>query len=982
MNVRLLTRGAPMAVAWLALGLWLASGAQAAFGLKAGAGGFQVAALTPAGTAASQAGSHPFALQTRIDFLAGPDGSAEDGVKTIRIGRPVGAVENTGVVETCPSNLFHAPRTSPFEESRSGEDCPSRSQVGLLTLRGSFPGGSRTFGLFDLAPGPGQAALIGAAPFGTPITFASYISESEGAFSVSLESSELPRSLGLSGMTVTQWGNPWLSRHDLQRGDCLNETEPAAGFGKESTLEPENPPRTPYEAGTCSTGKPSAFPPLAYLTLPTSCAPGSSSILATSWESQAQATASQPSVMTGCEPRFQAIRTEVVTLADRAASPSGLDLNVEVDQANLTSNVTETGHLNANVLVASQLRRASLQLPEGMTVNPSVGAGLGVCSTAQFEAEGAASLPGTGCPPESKIGQFSVESPIVREPMTGGLFLAAPRDNPLGALLALYMVGRAPGRGVIVKLAGQVHPDPLTGRLTVTFDDLPQLPYSHLNVHLREGQRAPLATPATCGAYTSLLDSTPWLDESPDIRSESVFILKAGPGGGACPAVGAPFAPSATAGSYSRSAGARSPFYLKLTRSDTDQEITSYSTQLPPGLLGKISGVPFCPDASIAAASREAGFAETSHPSCPEASKIGHTVAGYGLGAALAYAPGNLYLGGPYHGSPLSVVAIDSATVGPFDLGVIVVRSAIRVDPITAQISIDSAGSDPIPHIVDGIPLHLRDIRVYIDRPDFMVNPTSCEHLSVVSNLNGSGARFSDPTDDTTAEVTDPYQVAFCSSLRFQPHFDLRLEGGTRRGRFPSLTATVTARTGDANIKAASIRLPPSLFLEPRHIGTVCSVAASQAGRCPAASIYGRARAVTPLLEVPLAGPVYLRASRNRLPDLVADLSGRGVRIQVVGRIDSKKGGLRATYESLPDAPLTGFSLTLKGGRHSLLVNSEDSCKAARASVRMLGQNNTGTVLRPKVVNPACRRRAAKAAATAIGWRRGFRSQRRAEGLR
>jgi hypothetical protein len=215
---------------------------------------------------------------------------------------------------------------------------------------------------------------------------------------------------------------------------------------------------------------------------------------------------------------------------------------------------------------------------------------------------------------------------------------------------------------------------------------------------------------------------------------------------------------------------------------------------------------------------------------------------------------------------------------------------------------------------------------------------------------------FADPADDTSATVNDPYQVAFCSSLGFTPRIDLRLKGGTRRGEFPSLTATVTPHPGQANIRATSVALPPSLFLEQRHIKKICSRSQSAARSCPAASIYGHARAVTPLLEEPLEGPVYLRASGTNLPDLVASLTGRGFRIDVVGRIDSKKGGMRGTYELLPDAPVTKFSLTLSGGKKGLLVNSDDTCDDAQATVRMLGQNNKALVLKPPLVNSACKK--------------------------
>ncbi len=521
-------------------------------------------------------------------------------------------------------------------------------------------------------------------------------------------------------------------------------------------------------------------------------------------------------------------------------------------------------------------------------------------------------------------------------------------------MIALYLVAKIPDRGVIVKLAGRVDADPGSGRLVATFDDLPQLPYSRLNVHFREGQRAPLATPAACGTYATQVDLFPWLDPSRVFHQPSSFPLSQGIGGGPCPSGPAPFTPQAAGGTMNRNAGSYSPFYLHLTRGDGDQEITSYSATLPKGLLGAIKGVPFCPEAAIQAAKQNSGFAETEHPSCPEASKIGHTTAGYGLGNVLAYAPGNLYLAGPYHGSPLSVVAVDSATVGPFDLGVIIVRSAIRVDPLTAQVSIDSQGSDPIPHILEGIPLHLRDIRVYIDRPHFMVNPTSCDRFSLGSTLSGSGADFASSADDTTATPSAPFQTAFCSSLPFKPSLELRLKGGTRRGRYPSLTATVSARPGDANIGQAIVTLPPSEFLAQEHIDTICTRAQAAAERCPAGSIYGSAKAITPLMDEPLEGPVYLRASGNKLPDLVAALKGRGIRIDVLGRIDSQNGGMRASYEILPDAPLTKFTLNLKGGKHGLLVNSDDVCKAEPATAKLAGQNNSALVLRPELKSPAC----------------------------
>jgi hypothetical protein len=688
-----------------------------------------------------------------------------------------------------------------------------------------------------------------------------------------------------------------------------------------------------------------------------------SKAVATSWQQPAQvSTSSQshdtlgnPLTLKGCEIRpLEAEGGTSRPTTDEASSSTGLDFDLDLNQETLTDNVTPAGRLLAGVRAPSQIKKAVVRLPEGMTLNPSLAAGLGVCTPAQYQSETVTSTPGAGCPDDAKIGEMTVQSPLLAEPIQGGLFLAEPYRNPFGSLLAIYLIAKSPERGVIVKLPGALTPDLGTGRMTATFDQLPQLPYTHLNAHFRDGQRSPLATPRACGPYTTQVDLSPWLNPGIAFSRPTDFALTKGIGGGPCPGALAPFHPGAESGTLNRNAGSYTPFYLHLTRSDSDQEITSYSSVLPKGLLGAIKGVPFCPEAAIAAAKANRGFAETANPSCPAASQIGRTMAGYGIGSVLAYAPGNLYLAGPYHGAPLSIVAVDAATVGPFDLGTIIIRSAIKVDPITAQVSIDSAGSDPIPHILEGIPLHLHDIRVYIDRPHFTVNPTSCEPLGSTSTLTGSGVNFATPADDATASVTNPFQVSFCSSLDFDPKVDLRLIGGTRRGRYPALRATVTPSPGHANIGAAQVTLPPSEFLAQEHIETICTRPQAQAGRCPAASIYGNARAITPLMDEPLEGPVYLRASTTKLPDLVASLTGRGIRIDVVGRISAKNGGMRATYDVLPDAPVTKFTLNLQGGKRGLLVNSDDACKAPAASAQMAGQNNVGAISRPALINPKC----------------------------
>ena len=335
-------------------------------------------------------------------------------------------------------------------------------------------------------------------------------------------------------------------------------------------------------------------------------------------------------------------------------------------------------------------------------------------------------------------------------------------------------------------------------------------------------------------------------------------------------------------------------------------------------------------------------------------------MSGYGLGGVLDYAPGNLYLAGPYHGSPLSIVAVDSALVGPFDLGVVIVRSAIEINPYTAQVSIDSAASDPIPHIVGGIPLHLRDIRVYISRPNFTLNPTSCEPFTATSTLTGSNPPFTNPKD-ITASVSNPFHVSNCSSLGFAPSLSLKLIGNTRRGAYPGLRALVRERPGDANIGRAAVALPHGEFLAQEHLRSACTLKQFEAHSCPADSIYGHARAVTPLFAEPLEGPVYLRTGTHLLPDLVASLHGRGgIEIDLDGRVDSVRGGMRATFEVLPDAPASEFELTLLGGNKGLLQNTGNVCLTPGvASARLVGQNNAGEGLNVPLGNQ-CKKRGMK----------------------
>jgi hypothetical protein len=921
-----------LAVAF-ALAALLAPSSADAFDFAPGAEGFEAHAYTEGGNIATQAGSHPVALTASFNFQ--PEGSGpftQGDLRNLSFQLPPGLIENPNptTVPECRQADFHTPRSSPFEESLSGESCQDKSQIGIATVRSSFGGGTtRTFGIFNLSAPPGVPSEFGLNPYGEPIVFIPSIRQADGEYGITLKTKNVPQLVDVSGLTLTIWGVPWSLLHDTQRGNCLNETEPALfGWAK------------------CSVGRPakSEAAPVAYLTLPTACeAPMSFTASAESWQQPGavRRTVEEKAPLQKCQ-QLEFEPKPLAQLSDaRASSPSGYQFDITVNTAGVTK---------PELRAPTPVRKAVVRLPEGVTINPSVGSGLGVCTPLQYAAETPLSPPGAGCPDESKIGDFRVKTPIISGAIEGSIFLAAPYQNPFGSLIAIYLVAKSIDRGILVKVAGELKPDPTTGSLTATFDKLPQLPYSDLSIHFREGQRSPLATPAACGAVSTEADLTPWRDPSTVRQASLPASITAGVGGGPCPAGLAPFAPGAKGGTLNSNAGSYTPFYLHLTRGEAEQEIVSYSAQLPPGLLGKIANVPYCSEAAIEAARRRSGVAERDNPSCSAASLIGHTYSGYGVGSVLAYAPGNLYLAGPYRGSSLSVVAIDSALVGPFDLGVVIVRSAIRIDPQTAQASIDATGTDPIPHIVDGVPIHLRDIRAYIDRQNFTLNPTSCAPFTLASALNGAGQRYADRSDDTLATATVPFQAFNCSSLGFKPRISLRLQGGTRRGDYPSLRVVVWPRPGDANIASAQVTLPDSLFLDQGHIRTICTRAQFAAKNCPAGSVYGHVRAFTPLLAAPMEGPAYLRSSDHTLPDLVFALRGQGIEVDLAGRIDAIKGGLRGTFRTIPDAPVRKFVLKMNAGRHGVLVNAENLCAYPQlATARFVGQARHGLLTHPEV---------------------------------
>jgi hypothetical protein len=893
--------------------------------LPAIATGFNAHVWADGGGAATLTGSHPYAFSFGLGLDQSP---GEQDLRKLRIDLPPDMFVDPAAAGLCTAASFATPRSSPFEASASGEDCRARSQVGTVEAENGV-GEVRRFGLFELEPVPGTAFQLGSAPFGGPLVFdGHFLEDEEGAVHLSLEASEIPQSLALHGFTVTLWGIPWDASHNGERGDCLNEPEPSFAWAKCSGV-----------------GDPLSSPPLAFLTLPTECGgPLVFTARAEPWsgaglsaEAVNRDSGGQPALLGGCDTLEFDPHVSGALATKRVTSPSGFVFRLIND---------DPGFVHPRRRGEPRIRNAVVHLPVGVTLNPSLGAGLEACTPAQFAAMRAIGQQSPDCPNGAKIGEFSFRLPFYKGLLRGGIYLAQPGDNPYGSRLAVYLVAKAGDRDILAKARGKLTTDPGDGTITARFDGLSQLPYTELKVSFRSGQRAPLVSPPDCGIATTRIELESW-GGAPVRPVETDSPLEAGIEGSLCPTGTPPFNPAVVAGAVNSNVNSYTPYYVRISRQDPEQEITSYSLVLPKGITGKLAGIPPCSDAAIAAARERSGFSEAALPSCPSISQVGHTVTGYGVGPALAYAEGKVYLAGPYHGAPLSLVTINPVTIGPFDLGTIVVRSAFDLDPRTAQLRIDSRRSDPIPHIIDGIVLHVRDIRVYADRAEFTHNPSSCEPSQLVSTLTGSGASFGDPADDSTATVSQYFQLLNCRTLGFKPKLGLRLLGPTRRGAFPALRTTFASRGArDSNLRRIELDMPHNLFLAQNHIRTVCTRAQFDAERCRPGSAYGSAAAYTPLLDEPLRGRVYLRSSSHKLPDLVADLRSGSIRIVLEGSIGpTKQGGIRAFFDDLPDAPIKRFTMLLWGGKRGLLTNSVNVCKRPPlATVKALGQNNKGSI--------------------------------------
>jgi hypothetical protein len=880
------------------------------------------------GSASTQAGEHPFEFTTGFDLTTHTDSGGhvtpDANVRTIEVKLPPGLSGNPTAVATCTEQQL-------AEFVGSVSRCPLDSQVGYvivnLALGGSAPELAK-FSVYNMERPVGSPALFGFNIIAYP-TFLHIRLRTGEDYGLTAFMSPVSQATPVVGGSFHLWGVPADPRHDKDRGvwggpECAETGTSCQGVNG-------------------GAGAPSEAVPRPFLSNPSNCSAGpmTTDLAVESWQELAHFETDSfvshladgtPAGVDGCSRLAFEPSMNVQPTSTSADSPTGLSVHLAIPQDETPEGLAE-----------AYLKKATVTLPQGMVINPSAAAGLEGCSSAAADLNG----PGPAhCPNSSRIGSVEVQTPLLDHPIKGWVYAAAQRDNPFGSLLADYVSIEDPASGIAAKLAGRVEADPGTGQLTAVFDDNPQVAFSSFDLDFFGGPRAVLRTPPTCGDYSTVSRFSSWSAGDPEaptaaetVTSISDFHLTSGPHGGSCPTQA--FAPHLSAGTTNPVAGDYGPLNVRLTRGDGTQELSSLALSFPEGLLGKLAGIPYCPQPSIdAALGRSAeglGGLELASPSCPSAALLGKVIAGAGVGPDPFYVTtGRAYLAGPYKGAPVSMVVVAPAVAGPFDLGAVVVRTALRVDETTASIR---AVSDPIPSVVHGIPLDLRDLSVEVDRSGFTINPTSCE----VQRFDGTATSVA----GTVAPISDRFQVGSCQRLRFRPRLRIALKGSTRRAGDPSLRAVLTQRPGEANVKRVAVTLPRSEFIDQSHIGNVCTRPQFAQGACPKNSVLGRARAFSPLLDRPLEGPVYLRSngSERRLPDVVADLRGQ-IHVVVVGFVDSvrrKRSGvsrIRTTFATVPDAPVSKFVLHMFGGKRGLIQNSRNLCRVSVvARVKMKAHN-------------------------------------------
>ena len=905
----------------------------------------------------TQAGGHPWALTTTVEF-ASEEFETKEGSGTIKVLEPVRDPKDV-VVDLPPGllgNPVAVPRC-PLAQALTRATCPPSTQVGEYRIRW-FTGKELIAPIVNVTPEAGQSAeFVLENEFANPPVLTAHLVRTAKGYGLTVVANKITP-VEVSRVETTFWGVPADPSHDAMRG---------AFCGQSSRSEPI----------TCDAGgKQAEVPPVPFLSLGTDCSGGSEEavVRADSWQEPGrveenqryvgyvQATAAMPGV-TGCGLLGFGPLIEVQPDVVGADEPVGLGVNIVVPQP-------ESPQTNAT----PHLRNAVVTLPEGMSISPGIVDGVQACNEAGPEGinftgpeseevglNGELQLAAGHCPSASTVGTAEAITPLLPEPIKGHIYLARPgcggagqapctaQDALDGNLYQLYLelggVGPLANTGVNIKVPGFVEANPATGQLTTKFLENPQTPFSELRIKLNGGPRAPIDNPAVCGPAVTTADFTPWsapgitpeglsVEGAPDATPSSFFLV------GGC--VGPPgLAPGFSAGTVTPQAGAFSAFTMNLSRRDREQFVKGIQVHTPPGLLGMLSRVQLC------------GEPQADNGTCPETSRIGSTRVASGAGSHPFEIEGTVYLTGPHDGAPF----------GPFNLGLVIVRARIDVDPrdSTLTVTTDETGPFALPQIIFGVPLRLQRIAVDIDRPGFMFNPTNCG-APRLSGTQQVTARISG-SENAVAGVSSQFAVGGCKSLAFKPKFTVSTSGHTSRAKGASLDAKLSFPAGsvgsEANIHSVKVDLPKQLPSRLTTLQKACTAQTFEANpaNCPAASIVGIVRANTPLLPVELSGPVYFVSHGGEaFPSLIVVLQGDGVRVDLTGSTFISKAGITSsTFKTVPDVPVNTFELYLPMGKYSALAANGNLCKSnLQMPTAFVGQNGAEIHETTKIAVTGC----------------------------
>jgi hypothetical protein len=854
-----------------------------------------------AGTPLTQAASVPAEFTTKLYFktygaklLGTPVTSNVAHFKDVAVALPPGLIGNPTAVPTCSAEQLSTLDRNSLHST--GVLCPAESQVGVVRIIGGLAEGNQLMALYNMVAPPGAATELGFNDLGVVVTLDAYVRSGDSGITV--VSRDTSTTVPINGVEVTAWGVPAASSHDPYRGLCI-----ANGF-----LEGPN-------GGTC----PSTAPvQKSFLRMPTSCSgsPLQFNGTSNSYENRnnyVETNFTTPA-LTGCDLVPFSPEITVFPTGTAANSPTGVSVRLSLPQ-----------NSNPEGLGEADLKKAVVTLPEGMAINPSAADGLQACTDAQLKLGEAGPAE---CPEASKIGTLMLHTPLLTEPIEGNVYLRTQNssDPESGEMFRIAMELRNDERGIDIKVPGYISVNKNTGRLTTTFDNNPQLPFEDITLSFKAGARAPLVTPATCQTQTTEAQLYSWAEPNVPVHRSNSFTLTSGAEGTSCPPPSR-FNPGFNAGVSSVQAGGFTSFLSTFSRSDADQSMQRVSVKLPLGLSGSLSSVALC------------GEAQANAGSCGPESQIGTVTAGAGAGPTPFYVTGGkVFMTGPYEGAPFGLSVVVPAKAGPFDLGTVVVRAKVEVDPNTAQLTITT---DPLPQIVSGVPVNLRLVNVTVDRQNFTFNPTDCNPTTVTGSITGG--------EGAVAQVSNHFQVTNCGALAFEPKFAVSTSGKPSRANGASLDAKLTYPSGQntqANIARVKVSLPKQLPSRLTTLQKACTQATFSANpaACPAASRIGMATATTPILPVPLAGPVYfVSRGGEAFPNLVVVLQGYGVTIDLVGNTFISKAGITSTtFKTVPDVPVGTFELKLPEGPYSALAANGKLCgKKLTMPTEFLAQNGT-----------------------------------------